>query len=64
MVFGLYFVLRKRFVPVVQRNNGGTVAQTDRLSVKEVEELVKESSLTVSREVDEKVMNLIEKEEK
>lgn len=61
VVFGLYFVLRKRFVPVVQRNNGGTVAQTDSLSVKEVEELVKESSLTVSREVDEKVMERIGK---
>lgn len=62
LVFGLCFFLRKRFVPVLQTNSGGTVAQTDRLSVKEVEELVKGSSLTVSVEVDERVMDAIKKE--
>ncbi len=61
LVFGLYFVLRKRFVPVMQTNTGKTVAHTGKISVKKVEELVKDSSLTVSKEVDEKVMNLIEK---
>lgn len=64
LVFGLYFALRKRFVPVVQTNAGGTVAHTDTLSVKDVERILKESSLTVSREVDEKVINLIDKEGK
>lgn len=64
LVFGLYFALRKRFVPVMQTNAGGTVAHTDTLSVKDVEKILKESSLTVSREVDEKVINLIDKEGK
>jgi len=63
LVFGVYFALRKRFVPVMQTNTGGTVTQTDRLSVKEVEELVKKSSLTVSKEVDEKVMERIASKE-
>lgn len=56
LVFGIYFALRKRFVPVIQTNEGRTVAQTDRLSVKEVEALVKDSHLTMSKEVDERVM--------
>lgn len=60
LVFGIYFVLRKRFVPVMQTNTGGTVTHSDTLSVKEVEELVKDSSLTISKEVDEKVMERIE----
>ena len=60
LVFGIYFALRKRFVPVMQTNTGGTVTHSDTLSVKEVEELVKDSSLTVSKEVDEKVMEGIE----
>lgn len=61
LVFGAYFALRKRFVPVMQTNAGGTVTHSDKISVKEVEELVKDSSLTVSKEVDEKVMEGIEK---
>ena len=61
LVFGVYFALRKRFVPVMQTNAGGTVTQTDRISVKEVEELVKDSALTVSKDVDKKVMDGIEK---
>lgn len=60
LVFGIYFALRKRFVPVMQTNTGGTVTHSDTLSVKEVEELVKDSSLTISKEVDEKVMEGIE----
>lgn len=60
LVFGIYFALRKRFIPVLQTNTGGTVTHSDTLSVKEVEELVKDSSLTVSKEVDEKVMERIE----
>lgn len=60
LVFGIYFALRKRFVPVMQTNTGGTVTHSDTLSVKEVEELVKDSSLTVSKEVDERVMEGIE----
>ncbi len=60
LVFGIYFALRKRFVPILQTNAGGTVTHSDTLSVKEVEELVKDSSLTVSKEVDEKVMERIE----
>ena len=59
LAFGIYFALRKRFVPVMQTNTGGTVTHSDTLSVKEVEELVKDSSLTVSKEVDEKVMERI-----
>ena len=61
LVFGIYFALRKRFVPVMQTNVGGTLAQSNNLSVKEVEGLVKDSSLTVSKEVDEKVMEGIGK---
>ena len=64
LVFGIYFALRKRFVPVMQTNAGGTVTHSDTLSVKEVEELVKDSSLTVSKEVDERVMELISKKER
>ena len=60
LVFGIYFALRKRFVPVLQTNAGGTVTQSSKISVKEVEEMVKDSSLTVSKEVDEKVMERIE----
>lgn len=60
LVFGIYFALRKRFVPVLQTNAGGTVTHSDTLSVKEVEELVKDSSLTVSKEVDERVMGVID----
>lgn len=60
LVFGIYFALRKRFIPVLQTNAGGTVTRSDTLSVKEVEELVKDSSLTVSKEVYEKVMERIE----
>ncbi len=62
LVFGIYLVLRKRFVPVMQTNDGGTLTQTDRRSVKEVENLVKNSSLTVSKKVDEKVIEVIKKE--
>lgn len=60
LVFGIYFALRKRFIPVLQTNTGGTVTHSDTLSVKEVEELVKDSSLTVSKEVDERVMEGID----
>ena len=60
LIFGIYFVLRKRFIPVLQTNAGGTVTRSDTLSVKEVEELVKDSSLTVSKEVDVRVMERIE----
>ncbi|MBR6537257.1 MAG: hypothetical protein IKT67_08655 [Lachnospiraceae bacterium] len=61
LVFGIYFALRRRFVPVLQTNAGGTVAQSSKLSVKQVEEIVKESSLTISKEVDERVMEGIGK---
>ncbi len=65
LVFGAYFALRKRFVPVMQTNAGGTVTHSDKISVKEVEELVKDSSLTVSKEVDERVMKgILAKENK
>lgn len=56
LVFGIYFALKKRFVPVLQTNANGTIAQSGNLSVKEVEGIVKDSSLTVSKEVDERVM--------
>lgn len=62
LLFGLYFALRKRFVAVMQTNAGRTFAQDGKLSVKEVEELVKDSSLTVSMEVDKKVMEGIERQ--
>lgn len=61
LVFGIYFALRKRFVPVLQTNVGETVTHSDKLSVKEVEGMVKESSLSVSKEVDEKVIEKIKK---
>ncbi len=64
LIFGVYFVLRKRFVPVLQTNAGGTVTQSGKLSAKKVEEIVKDSSLTVSKEVDERVMEEIEKSER
>ena len=60
LVFGLYFALRKRFVPVMQTNAGRTVTHADTLSTKKVEELVKDSSLAVSKDVDERVMEGIE----
>ena len=60
LIFGTYFALRKRFVPVLQTNAGWTITQTGKLSVKGVEELVKYSSLTVSKDVDERVMEAIE----
>ncbi len=63
LIFGAYFALRKRFVPVLQTNAGWTVTKTGTLSVKEVEELVKDSSLTVSKEVDERVMEGISAKE-
>ena len=59
LIFGAYFALRKRFVPVLQTNAGWTVTKTGTLSMKEVEELVKDSSLTVSKDVDERVMERI-----
>ncbi len=59
LVFGVYFALRKRFIPVLQTNAGGTIARTEALSVKEVEGMVKNSSLTVSKEMDERVMESI-----
>lgn len=59
LIFGTYFALRKRFVPVLQTNAGGTVTQTGKLSAKKVEEIVKDSSLTVSKDVDERVMEEI-----
>lgn len=60
LIFCAYFALRKRFVPAMQTNTEGTVTRTGKFSVKEVEELVKDRSLTVSKEVDEKVMEGIE----
>lgn len=60
LVFGTYFALKKRFVPVMQTNTGETVTHADTLSVKEVEEMVKDSSLMVSKELDERVMERIE----
>ncbi len=62
LVFGIYFVLRKRFVPVMQTNAGKTVTRSGKISVKEVEGIVKDSSLTVSKEVDERVMEEIGKQ--
>lgn len=59
LVFGVYFALRKRLIPVLQTNAGRTVARTEALSVKEVEGMLKNSSLTVSKEVDERVMERI-----
>ena len=59
LVFGTYFALKKRFVPVMQTNAGGAVTHSDKISAKGVEKLVKDSSLTVSKEVDEKVMEKI-----
>ena len=64
LVFGIYFALRKRLVPVLQTNAGGTVAQSGKFSVKEVEQIVKDSSLTISKEVDERVMEGIRKAER
>ena len=61
LIFGTYFALRKRLVPVLQTNAGGTVTQTGKLSAKKVEEIVKDSSLTVSKDVDERVMEEIKK---
>lgn len=64
LVFGIYFALRKRFVPVMQTNAEKTVTRSGKISVKEVEGIVKDSSLTVSKEVDEKVMEEIGKVER
>ncbi len=64
LVFGIYFALRRRFVPVLQTNAGGTVAPSGKFSVKQVEGIVKDSSLTVSKEVDERVMAKIRKTER
>lgn len=60
LVFGTYFALRKRFAPAMQTNAGSTVTATDPLSVKDVKDLVKESSLAVPEGLDEKVMEGIE----
>lgn len=62
LVFGTYFALKKRFVPVIQTNAGGAVTHSDKLSAKGVEKLMKDSSLTVSKEVDERVMEEIKHE--
>lgn len=64
LVFGTYFALKKRFVPVIQTNAGGAVTHSDKLSAKGVEKLMKDSSLTVSKEVDERVMEEIGKVER
>lgn len=59
LVFGTCFVLRKRFVPVMQTNTGNTVTTGGKPSAREIEDLVKESSLTVPRELEEKIMKRI-----
>ena len=64
LVFGTWFVLRKRFVPVMQTTTGATVTPTDTHSVKEIKGMVRESSLTVSKELDERVMNKIIQQKK
>ena len=61
LVFGLYFALRKRFVPVMQTNDVGTVTHTGKISTKDIEKMVKDNSLTVSKEMDERVMKELKK---
>ncbi len=63
LVFGTYFALRKRFIPVMQTNAGSTVTATDTLSIKDVKELVKESSLAVPEGLDERVIEGISAKE-
>lgn len=64
LVFGIYFAFRKRFVPVMQTNAGGTVAHTDTLSTKDVKTMVKDSSLPVSEVLDKKILESIAQQEK
>jgi len=63
LIFGIYFALRKRFIPVMQTNAGSTVTASEPLSVKDVKELVKESSSALPKGLDEKVMEGISAKE-
>ena len=56
LVFGMYFVLKKRFVPVLQTTAGNSVTKTKKLSTRDVESLIKECSLPVSNDLDEKIL--------
>ncbi|MBQ9767952.1 MAG: hypothetical protein IJW37_07605 [Lachnospiraceae bacterium] len=64
LVFGTYFVLRKRFVPALQTNTGNTVTTGRKPSAREVKDLVKESSLKVPDGLDEKVLKAIKHQAK
>lgn len=60
---GMFFVFQKRNVLLLQANNGATVSATTSPSAKEVENLVRKTQYDIPSELDQRIMNEINKTE-
>lgn len=57
----MFFVFQKRNVLLLQTNNGATVSATTSPSTKEVEDMVRKTKYAISSELDQRIMNEINK---
>ena len=60
---GIFFVFQKRNVLLLQTNNGATVSTATSPSTKEVEDLVRKTQYDIPSELDQRIMNEINKTE-
>jgi len=60
---GMFFVFQKRNVLLLQTNNGATVSTATSPSTKEVEDLVRKTQYDIPSELDQRIMNEINKTE-
>lgn len=60
---GMFFVFQKRNVLLLQTNNGATVSTATSPSTKEVENLVRKTQYDIPSELDQRIMNEINKTE-
>lgn len=63
LLVGMFFVFQKRNVLLLQTNNGATVSTATFPSTKEVENLVRKTQYDIPSELDQRIMNEINKAE-
>jgi len=61
LLVGMFFVFQKRNVLLLQTNNGATVSTATSPSTKEVENLVRKTQYDIPSELDQRIMNEINK---
>ena len=61
LLVGMFFVFQKRNVLLLQTNNGATVSTATFPSTKEVENLVRKTQYDIPSELDQRIMNEINK---